>query len=233
MGWFRLVIAMSFSWTFLLPLTELLNGTVDDMISCCLLDCCLVSQLFSIRLLADMLCFFRTGLNWDWLIHQSIDWLINRSVDDWLIDWSTDRSIDWLIGCWLTGYSGSFLRSRLLVLFYSVPCAHERCDPCAFLLALRGFVELISVMVRFRSSVLFRPAWRWLKNTPSGAIGETHGKELVRETVWPCGTWSSPLAPIYNICIEESSDPRSTCEFAKLGPNMLKKSTAGAQYIDS
>ena len=69
------------------------------------------------------------------LIHWSIDWLIDRSI-----------------GCWLTGYLASFGH-----FFYFAPCVHERCDPCEFLLALRGFVELISIMVRFRSSVLFRP----------------------------------------------------------------------------
>ena len=122
---------------------------------------CLIVVLFPNPFLYGclLICFVfcRIDLNCDWLIHQLIDWLIDRSVDDWLIDRPFDRSIDWLIGCWLTGSSGSFIRSRLLVLFYSVPCAHERCDPCEFLLALRGFVELISVMVRFRSSVLFRP----------------------------------------------------------------------------
>ena len=112
----------------------------------------------------------------DWFINRLIDWRIDPSLTDWLIDRSINRLIDWSLGCWLSGSSGSILRYRLLVLFYSLPCAHERWDPCQFLLALRGFVELISVMVRFRSSVLFRPAWRWLKNTPSGATGETHRK---------------------------------------------------------
>ena len=53
------------------------------------------------------------------------------------------------IGCLPTGDGGSFLRSLLLVLIYAAPCAHERCDPCAFLLVRRSFVELISLMVRF------------------------------------------------------------------------------------
>ena len=53
------------------------------------------------------------------------------------------------IGCLPTGDGGSFLRSLLLVLIYAAPCAHERCDPCAFLLDRRSFVELISLMVRF------------------------------------------------------------------------------------
>ena len=59
--------------------------------------------------------------------------------------------------CWLRGYSGSFLRSHLLVFIFPVPCAHERCDPWEFLLVLRGFVELISVMVRIRNRCYFVP----------------------------------------------------------------------------
>ena len=178
--------------------------------SCCMvlltiwcLVACLIVFLFANGFVYGclLICFvFFALLAWidiDWFINRLIDWRIDPSLIDWLIDRSINRLIDWSFGWWLTGSSASFLRSPLLVLFYSLPCAHVRWDPYQFLLALRGFVELISVMVRFRSSVLFRPAWRWLKNTPSGAIGETHRKEPVRETVWQCGTWSSPMAPIY------------------------------------
>ena len=80
-----------------------------------------------------LICFISGSidLNWDWFINRLIDWI------DWLINGSIDWLIDWLFADWL------------LVLFCSEPCAHERCDPCAFLLALRVFVKLISVMVRF------------------------------------------------------------------------------------
>ena len=47
-------------------------------------------------------------------------------------------------------------RTYFLYMF-SVPCAHERCDPWKFPLVLRGFVELISVMVRFRNRCYFVP----------------------------------------------------------------------------
>ena len=58
-------VVFYFQWTFLLPATELLHGTVDDQMSCCLLDCCPVCKLFSIRLFVDMLCFCHFDLNWD------------------------------------------------------------------------------------------------------------------------------------------------------------------------
>ena len=140
------------------------------------------------------------------------------------VDSLIDRSIVWSVVCLPSGYGDSFLRALLLVLFYSVPCAHERCDPCGcgFLLALRGFVELISVMVRFRSSVLFRPrppggGWKLRRlETWAKRIDKTRSRN--RLTMW---YMIIALGP--NICIDSSSDPRSTCELAKLGPNMLKK----------
>ena len=117
------------------------HGTVDDLMFCCLLALCPVCQIFFIRLFA-----LELGLI-DRFINRLIDWLIDPSMFDWLVDRPIDRSIDSFIhslaACWLTGYSGSFLRYHLWVLFYSVPCAHERCDPCEFLLALPGFVELM------------------------------------------------------------------------------------------
>ena len=153
-----------FVWLFLflvdfhLPVTELLYGIVDDLISCCWLGWCHVCHFtYDCLLICFVFFFVLAWIEIDWFINRLIDWLIDPSMIGWLIVRPIDRSIDWLIGCWLTGYSGSFLRSRLLVLFYSVPCAHERCDPCEFLLALRGFVELISVMVRFRTRCYFDP----------------------------------------------------------------------------
>ena len=83
----------------------------------------------------------------DSFINRLVDWSIDPSMFDWLVDRPIDWLIHWLAGCWLRGYSGSFLRSHLLVFIFPVPCAHERCDPWEFLLVLRGFVELISVMV--------------------------------------------------------------------------------------
>ena len=114
--------------------------------------------------------------------------------------------------------------SRMLVLFDLVPCAHERCDPCEFLLALRSFIELVSVMVRFRSSA---PRRYFDRDRPEVAEKQSvwnHGRNAsgkprsrTRLTLW-----HMILAFGTNICIELSSDPRSTCEFVKLGPNMLK-----------
>ena len=145
-------VVFYFLLTFMLQGIKLL--TIWSLV--CLVDCCPVFPI----IFGTTVCWYALFLVF-WpdlrLLAPSIDWLIG--LIDILIDWSTDRSIHWLIGCLPTGYGGSFLRSLLLVLFYSAPCARERCDPCAFLLALRGFVELISGMVRFRSSVLFRPAW--------------------------------------------------------------------------
>ena len=99
----------------------------------------------------------------DSFINRLVDWSIDPSMFDWLVDRPIDWLIHWLAGCWLGGYSGSFLRSHLLVFIFPVPCAHERCDPWEFLLVLRGFVELISVMVRFRTRCYFVPPgddWR-------------------------------------------------------------------------
>ena len=94
----------------------------------------------------------------DSFINRLVDWSIDPSMFDWLVDRPIDRWIDWFIDLidWLVD-SCSFCRSHQLVLFYSVPCAHERCDPCEFLLALRGFVELISVRVRLRTRCYFDP----------------------------------------------------------------------------
>jgi len=154
-----------------LPATVLLSETVDSMMSCCLLDYFPVCQLFSICYFASVLfCFACLDLTWDWFIDRLIDWLI-----DWLIDCSIDRLIDWLLVDWLF----VLIRSRMLVLFDLVPCAHERCDPCEFLLALRSFIELVSVMVRFRSSALLRPrlprgGWKTIRLEPwAKRIGET------------------------------------------------------------
>ena len=99
----------------------------------------------------------------DSFINRLVDWSIDPSMFDWLVDRPIDWLIHWLACCWLRGYSGSFLRSHLLVFIFPVPCAHERCDPWEFLLVLRGFVELISVMVRFRTRCYFVPPgddWR-------------------------------------------------------------------------
>ena len=126
LGVFFVVVAAS---------TVLLNGTVDDCMSCCLLYCLSVCQSFlCVFCRSVFLLLVSTWLEVDSLIDRSIDWLIDRLVVGWLVIW---------------------LRS--FIYFDFAPCVHERCDPCEFLLALRGFVELISVMVRFRSSVLFRP----------------------------------------------------------------------------
>ena len=105
--------------------------------------------------------------------------LIHSLCIDWLIDWSIDRLlVDWLFG---------FMWSRLSVLLDLVTCTHERCDPCELLLSLRGFVKLISVMVSFRSSFLFRlsteTALRWLKTAPSRSMCDTHRENLAHETV--------------------------------------------------
>ena len=135
------------------------NGDVNVVLFCyarCFCCCCcqyctfewycwrlyvLWLALLFVRLPIIFMCFLPIcvfvaclDLTWGWFIDRSIDWLIDRSI-----------------GCWVTGYLASFGH------FLFAPCVHERCDPCEFLLALRGFVELISVMVRFRSSVLFRP----------------------------------------------------------------------------
>ena len=133
-----------------------------------------------------------------WQLHHSIGWLIDRSVDVWVIGWSTDRSIDsfidWLV-VRLRGYSGSFLRSHLLVFIFPVPCAHERCDPWEFPLVRRGFVELTSVMVRFRNRCYFVPPgddWRTPHLEP---WAKRMGNRL---TMWYNGIWS-PLAPMQTL----------------------------------
>ena len=170
MHWIRVVISMvlfcCFRFSFTQRLTCILtcwmvHGIFDDLMLG-LLDLCSVCQVFSIRLYTVICSAIRIG----WQL-SSIDWLTDRSIRRCLIDWLIDRSIDWLIhwlaGCWLRGYSGSFLRSHLLVFIFPVPCAHGRCDPWEFLLVLRGFVELISVMVRFRTRCYFVPPgddWR-------------------------------------------------------------------------
>ena len=112
----------------------MVHGIVDDLMLG-LLDLRSVSRVFSIRLYTVICSSIRIG----WQLHQSIGWLIDRPVDVWLIGWSTDRSIS----------LGGFI--------FPMPCAHERCDPWEFPLVLRGFVELISVMVRFRTRCYFVP----------------------------------------------------------------------------
>ena len=72
----------------------------------------------------------------------------------WLIDWSIDRLTGWVIGrFYLVLFFGSIWFDALRPFLVS----HERCDPYEFLLVLRGFMELVSVMVRFRSSMPIRP----------------------------------------------------------------------------
>ena len=137
----------SFMFTFLLAVIEL--KTIWSLVVCCLVDRCLVSQILFIRLFADMLQF--RFIEIDRFINPLSDWI------DSSIDRPIGQLIDRLVVCWRAMEVHSF--GVLCWFYFSVPCAHERCDPCAFLLALRGCVELISVMVRFRSSVLFRPAW--------------------------------------------------------------------------
>ena len=61
---------------------------------------------------------------------------------------------------WLVGWLVDFIWFCSLGLYGLVPFAHAwfpsygRCDPCEFLLAIRGFIELVSVMVRLRSSII-------------------------------------------------------------------------------
>ena len=163
MGWFiNFVWWYCYGFVLLFSLLVFSRPSFCQLVTCWRSDLLLLGWLLScfpnyIRCGCLLICFVFVLLNW-----IEIDWFINRSIGwiDWLIDWSTDRSIDWLLDWLFADWLWWFIPSvSFVVLFYSVPCAHERCDPCAFLLALRGFVELISVMVRFRSSVLFRPAW--------------------------------------------------------------------------
>ena len=171
MGWFiNFVWWYCYGFVLLFSLLVFSRPSFCQLVTCWRSDLLLLGWLLScfpnyIRCGCLLICFVFVLLN-----SIEIDWFINRSIGwiDWLIDRPIDRLIDCSIGCLPTGYGGSFLRSILLVLFYSVPCAHERCDPCAFLLALRGFVELISVMVRCRGSVLLRPPGGDWKIPPLG-----------------------------------------------------------------
>ena len=69
----------------------------------------------------------------------------------WVIDWLL---VGWLVG-WLAGWFHFVLFFGFIWFGVLRTClvSHERCDPCELLLALCGFIELVSVMIRFRSSI--------------------------------------------------------------------------------
>jgi len=132
----------------------IVHGIVDDLMLG-LLNLCSICQGFSIRLYIVIFSSIKIG----WQLHQSIGWLIDQSVDVWLIGWSTDRSIDSFIDWLVAGWEAIVVHAFGLTSWFTfpVPCANERCDPWEFALVLRGFVELISVMVRFRNRCYFAP----------------------------------------------------------------------------
>ena len=144
---------------------------------CCLLDFPVCQLLFSCLLCCFFVCH---DLTWDWLISRLIDWLIDRLMDrsvvGWLAVWLHVVSLVSFI--WFGDLSavtpGDFGSMSAVTL-------------ASFCWPFRGFVKLISVMVSFRSSFLFRlsteTAPRWLKIAPSKSMGDTHRKNLVHETV--------------------------------------------------
>ena len=81
-------------------------------------------------------------------------WLIDRLIDrssDWSINWLSA----WLIVGWL--HLVLFFGFIWFGTFRTCLASHGHCDPCEFLLALRSFIELVSVMVKFRTSMPIRP----------------------------------------------------------------------------
>ena len=102
-----------------------------------------------LTILCSVACFIVLRLLF--FFHVAFRWSVFVACLDLTWGRFIDRSIDWLIDRLL----GDLL-FRSVIVFDFAPYVQERCDPCEFLLALRGFVELISVMVRFRSSVLCR-----------------------------------------------------------------------------
>ena len=168
MHWIRVVISMVLFCCFRFSLTQRLTCrlTCEWYMVLLMIWClvCLICVLFARYFLYGYIRLFALQFgSVDSFVNRLVDWSIDPSMFDWLVDRPIDWLIHWLAGCWLRGYSGSFLRSHLLVFIFPVHCAHERCDPWEFLLVLRGFVELISVMVRFRTRCYFVPPgddWR-------------------------------------------------------------------------
>ena len=114
-------------------------------------------------------------------------------------------------------------------LYLSVPCAHERCDPWEFLLVLRGFVELISVMVRFRNRCYFVPPGddrRTPHLEPSAKRIENprSRNRLTMRYMIAFGPNAGPSEPWQRILSEERSAP---CKLsARSALQVLKSSSA-------
>ena len=125
---------------------------------------------------ADMLYFWFYWLELRLTINRLIDWI------DWLIDQRIDRLIDRLVVCRLVVGFVLFRALRPWALW-----------PLGVSVGPSWVCRADFSNGKVQNSVLFRPAWGWLKNTPSRAIGETHRKSsfakpfdhVVYDHLWP------------------------------------------------
>ena len=171
MHWIRVVISMVLFSCLRFSLTQrltcrltcwIVHGIVDDLMLG-LLDLRSVCRVFSIRLYTVICSSIRIG----WQLHQSLGWLIDRSVDVWLIGWSTDRSIDsfidWLVFGWEAIVAHSF--GLTYWFYFSGALRPWTLWPLGVSVGPSWVCRADFSDGTVQNSVLFRPAWRWPKNT--------------------------------------------------------------------
>ena len=190
MGWFiNFVWWYCYGFVLLFSLLVVYRPSVCQLVTSWRSDFLLLGWLLScfpnyIRCGCLLICFVFVLLTW-----IEIDWFINRSIGwiDWLIDWLIDRPIDRLI---------DWLIARLVVCRLAM-VVHSFGLFCWF-----WFFDALRPWALWPLRVSVGPSWfcgadfRDGKVQKLGTISTRLGV-TVEYSMWPCGTWSSPLARIY------------------------------------